>query len=81
MIRFLTRLLRSHEIGEAVALAKYYHRLGMQCASYSTHSDDAWRAAARRHWAVRDARMWKARELAGIPLHTVKKRILPALQR
>lgn len=64
MIRFLTRLLRSHDIGEAVALAKYYHRLGMACKRRSDGLDDSWRAAARRHWEVRDARMWEARQLA-----------------
>lgn len=45
-------------VGEAVALARYYHRLGLACAR---RSDDE---SARRCRQIRDARLWEARQLA-----------------
>ena len=60
----LTRLFLRHDIGNAVALARYYHRLGMACARRSVEAGDSWMVAARRHWEVRDARLWEARQLA-----------------
>lgn len=81
MIRLLNRLLRHHETGEAVALARYYNRLGVACARKSIAPCDGWQAAARRHWAVRDARMWEARELAGLSRRSIRPLLSPALPR
>lgn len=62
-MKWLTRLLRSHDIGEAVALAKYYHRLGMACKRRSVCRHDPWAIAAKRYKERALARLWEARQL------------------
>jgi len=63
MMRWIRSLIHGHDIGNAVALARYYHRLGLACARRSYDQRDPWAVAARAHFAKRDARMWEAREL------------------
>ncbi len=57
-MKWLTRLCRSHDISNAVALARYYHRLGLACAR---RGDDE---SMRRSRQIRDARLWEARQLS-----------------
>lgn len=64
-MKWLTRLLRSHEIGEAVALARHYNRLGVACARKSIEQGSDWQIAARKHHSRAKAIMWQVRQLVG----------------
>ncbi len=58
MTRFLRRLLCRHDVVNALACAKYYHRLGMACARRGQGD------SAQECRKIRDVRLWEARQLS-----------------
>lgn len=69
MTRWLHRLLSSRDTGSAVAAAKHYSRLAVQCAHCGQPG------SARECRQIRDSHLWAARELAMRPS---KRKACPA---